>query len=75
VAHESNLSLKAAQMEVEQSDRERARLTRRHFGQDAANPLNHDLTLNTAELTIEVATEAVVAAVQQKLELPLIRSA
>ncbi len=75
VAHESNLSLKAAQVEVEQSDRERARLTRRHFGQDAANPLNHDLTLNTAELTIEAATEAVVAAVQQKLELPLIRSA
>ena len=74
VAHESNLSLKAAQMEVEQSDGERARLTRRRFGQDAANPLNHDLTLNTAELTIEAATEAVVAAVQQKLELPLIRS-
>jgi hypothetical protein len=74
VAREGNLSLKAARTEVEQSDAERARLTRRYFGQDAANPLNHDLTINTAELTIEAATDVVVAAVQQKLALPLIRT-
>ena len=74
VAHESKLSLNAARVEVEQSDRERARLMRRYFRQDAANPLNHDLTINTAELTIEAVTDIVVAAVQQKLALPLIRS-
>ena len=66
IASEEGLSLKAARVEVE-SDRERQGLARRHYRQDLRDPLSHDLTINTAELTIEAATEVVLAAVQQKL--------
>ncbi len=71
IASEGGMSLKAARVEVERSDRERARLSRRHFGQDSRDPLNHDVIINTAELTAEAATEVVVAAVQRKLALQL----
>lgn len=67
IAHEQHLSLPAARAQVETADRERARLVRRHFGEDVANPLGHDLTVNTAELSIEAAAEVVLTALQQKL--------
>jgi cytidylate kinase len=67
IASEEDSSLKAARVEVEKSDRERRALARRHFHQDVGNPLNQDLTVNTAELTVEAATEVVLAAVQRKL--------
>jgi cytidylate kinase len=67
IASEGDLSLKAARVEVESSDHERRTLARRHFKQDVGNPLNQDLTVNTAELTVEAATEVVLAAVQRKL--------
>ena len=67
IASEGDLSLKAARVEVESSDHERRTLARRHFQQDVGNPLNQDLTVNTAELTVEAATEVVLAAVQRKL--------
>jgi cytidylate kinase len=71
IASRENLSLKAARVEVESSNRERKTLIRRHFGHDSADPLNHDVTINTAELTIEVATEIVLTALQRKLEVQL----
>jgi hypothetical protein len=71
IASREDLSLKAARVEVESSDRERTRLARRQFGQNAADPLNNDLTINTAELTVEAATEVVLTALQRKLEVPL----
>ncbi len=71
IATEGSMSLKAARVEVEGSDRERARLTRRHFGQDSRDPLNYDVIINTAELTVEAAAGVVVAAVQRKLALQL----
>jgi cytidylate kinase len=67
IAHEQHLSLDAARAQVETADRERARLVRRHFGEDVADPLGHDLTVNTAELSIEAAAEVVLTALQQKL--------
>ncbi len=67
IAHEQHLSLPAARAQVETADRERARLVRRHFGEDVATPLGHDLTVNTAELSIEAAAEVVLTALQQKL--------
>ena len=69
IASRENLSLKAAKVVVESSDRERARLARRQFGQNVGDPLNQDVTINTAELTVEAATEVVVTALQQKLEV------
>jgi len=71
IASRENLSLKAARVEVERSDRERARLTRRQFGQNAGDPLNQDVTINTAELTVEAATEVVITALQRKLAVQL----
>jgi hypothetical protein len=71
IASEEDLSLKAARAEVERSDRERRALARRHFQQDISDPLNQDLTINTAELTVEAATEVVLAAVQRKLAVRL----
>ena len=71
IANRENSSLKAARVEVERSDRERARLARRQFGQTAPDPLNHDVTINTAELTVEAATEIVLTALQRKLGVPL----
>jgi cytidylate kinase len=67
IADQARLSLDAARVEVEKVDRERMKLARRQFGQNAADPLNHDLTINTAELDIEAAAEVVLAALQRKL--------
>ena len=71
IASRENLSLKAARSEIERSDRERARLASRDFGQSAADPLNYDLTINTAEFTLEAATELVLTALQRKLAVKL----
>jgi hypothetical protein len=71
IASRENLSLKAARLEVESSDRDRTKLARRQFGQNAGNPLNQDVTINTAELTVEAATEVVITALQRKLAVQL----
>jgi cytidylate kinase len=67
IASGDNLSLKAARAAVQKSDRERATLTRRHFGQNVADPANQDVIINSAELTVESATEIVLTALQRKL--------
>jgi hypothetical protein len=71
IASDEGLSLKAARVEVETSDRERRTLARRHYHQDLRDPLNQDLTINTAELTVEAATDVVMTAVQRKLAVRL----
>jgi cytidylate kinase len=71
IATEGSMTLKAARVEVERSDRERARFSRRHFGHDWHEALNYDVIINTAELTVEAATEVIVTAVQRKLALQL----
>ena len=68
-ASKNNLSLKAARIEVEKSDRERARLTRRDYGADRNDPLHYDLIINTAELSLEAAAEIVASSVRQKLNV------
>jgi cytidylate kinase len=67
IAADEGLSLKAARAKIESVDRGREHLVRRYFDQDVADPLNHDLTINTAELSLEQATEIVLAALRQKL--------
>jgi hypothetical protein len=69
IASENKMTLKAAQIEVEKSDVERASLTRRYYDQDMDDPLNSDILINTAELTVEAAAEIVVEAVRRKLGL------
>ena len=68
IAGKARLSLDAARVEVERTDRERVRLARRHFGgQNVADPLSHDVTINTAAINIEAAAEIVITALQRKL--------
>ena len=67
IALEQHLTPAAARAQVETADRDRAKLVHRHFGHDIADPLGHDLTINTAELSIEAAAEVVLTALQQKL--------
>ena len=55
---------RSREIQIDRSDRERARLASRDFGQSAADPLNYDVTINTAELTLEAATEVVLTALQ-----------
>ena len=71
IASRGNLSLKAARSEIQRSDRERMRLAKRDFGQSAADSLNYDVTINTAELTLEAATEVILTALQRKLAVKL----
>jgi len=67
IADKARLSLDAARVEVERTDRERVTLVRRHFGHDPADPLRYDLTINTAAMSVEAAAEVVITAIQRKL--------
>ena len=67
IADRERLSLPAARAEVEKSDRERAKSVRRHFGHDVADPLSHDVILNTGALSVEAAAEVIMTALQRKL--------
>jgi hypothetical protein len=67
IASEGGMDLKAARVAIENSDRERARVIRRYYDRDVHDPLNYDLLLNTAELTVEAAAEITVAAARRKL--------
>ena len=67
IASGERLSLEIARAKVETADRERASFVRRQFGGSVAEPLNHDLILNTAELTLDAAAEIVITALQRKL--------
>ena len=69
IASRENLSLRKARVEIERSDRERARLARREYGQTVADPLNHDVTINTAEMTVDAAADVVLTALQRKLAI------
>jgi cytidylate kinase len=67
VAGRDKLSWEAAQEKIESSDRARAQFVRHSFGKDWAEPLSHDLIINTAELTAEAAADVVLTALQRKL--------
>jgi cytidylate kinase len=67
IADKARLSLDAARVEVQRTDRQRVRLVRRQFGHNAADPLTYDLTINTAAINVEMAAEIVITALQRKL--------
>jgi hypothetical protein len=71
IADKARLSLEAARVEIERIDRERVKSVRRHFGHDVTDPLNHDLIINTAALSVEAAAGVVITAVQRKLGVPI----
>ena len=67
MADSERLSLAAARVEVERVDRERVKWVRRNLGHNVADPLSHDLTINTAEINVESAAGVVITALQRKL--------
>lgn len=73
IAHGENLSNKEARAAIAKADRERKNLARKHYRRDWADPLHHDLIINTAELTVPAVAEVVIASLKQKLGLSLRR--
>jgi cytidylate kinase len=67
MADSERLSLAAARVEVERVDRARVKWVRRNLGHNVADPLSHDLTINTAEINVEAAAGVVITALQRKL--------
>ena len=67
IAKRENLSVGRARDAIKKSDRERTRLAFKEYRSVVTDPLNYDVTINTAELTVEAATELVLTALQRKL--------
>jgi len=67
IAKAEGLAPDAAHGLVEKVDQERKDFIRSHFQQDACDPLNHDLVVNTGPLSVEGTAEIVLAALKQKL--------
>ena len=67
IANHENMSLDRARDAIKQSDRERTRLAFKEYRRIVTDPLNYDVTINTAELTVEDATGVVLNALQRKL--------
>jgi cytidylate kinase len=71
IASRENMSLERARVAIKKSDRERTRLAFKEYRKILTDPLNYDVTINTAELTVEDATEIVLKALQRKLAVKL----
>jgi hypothetical protein len=71
IANHENMSLDRARDAIKTSDRERTRLAFKQYRRIVTDPLNYDLTINTAELTVEDGAEVVMTALQRKLAVKL----
>ena len=71
LADKAHLSLGAARVEIERIDYERVKSVQRHFGRNVADPLSHDLTINTGAMNAEAAAEVILTALQRKLGVPI----
>ena len=71
IAKRENMSLDRARNAINKSDRERTRLAFKEYRKIVTDPLNYDVTINSAELTVEDATEIVLNALQRKLAVKL----
>lgn len=67
VAELENLTPAEARIKVKQVDTKRAAFLWKVFRKDASSPLNHDLVLNTGDISIESAAKIVLAALEEKL--------
>jgi uncharacterized NAD(P)/FAD-binding protein YdhS len=67
IAKHENLSLQRAREAIKKSDRERARLAFKEHRKIVTDPLNYDVIINTAALSVEDTTEIVLTALRRKL--------
>jgi cytidylate kinase len=70
LASEENLSLDQARARVKAADAERSAFIRHVFKKDAGSPLNHDIVINTGEISVESATQIVLGMLEKKLGIP-----
>jgi cytidylate kinase len=68
VAAEQNISIESALAQIQASDRHRRNYLKRHYQVNWADPDLYDLTLNTANLSIQAASAIIKQALIQKLE-------
>jgi hypothetical protein len=73
IADRENMRLDRARDAIKKSDRERTKLAFKEYRRVVTDPLNYDVTINTAELTVEDATEVVLTALQRKLKVQIKR--
>jgi cytidylate kinase len=71
IAARENISLQSARTAIKSSDAERARLARRDYRSNVSDPLASDLTINTADLSLEDTTDIVLTALQRKLKVQI----
>jgi hypothetical protein len=70
IAKRDGLSLAAARRKVQLVDSERAAFYRRHFNNDVADPLNFDLMLNTASLSVAQCADIVTHSFKRRFSGP-----
>ncbi len=62
VAHELDMAESEAQKMILKKDSERRSFSRKYFYADVTDPLNYDLVINTARMSIDAAVKSIVAA-------------
>jgi cytidylate kinase len=67
IAELGKLPLEQARSKASQIDSERGAFIWKTFRKDVGSPLNHDLIINTGEISIESATKLVLAVIEEKL--------
>ncbi|MDJ0831319.1 MAG: cytidylate kinase-like family protein [Desulfobacterales bacterium] len=67
VAGNFNVSLEDAKMRVLQTEADRKAFIRKYFHADIAAPINYDLVINTGQLTIEAAVEAIQSCIDAQM--------
>jgi cytidylate kinase len=67
LAIEENLSVEQARLRIKTADAERTGFIRNVFNQDATSALNHDIIINTGEISVESAAHIVVELLHKKL--------
>ncbi|HEV2320694.1 MAG TPA: cytidylate kinase-like family protein [Verrucomicrobiae bacterium] len=67
VAERRKMSLEEARLQVEAIDKQRVAFVWKIFKTDAGSPLNQDITINTAQLSIPAAVTLVLGALKERL--------
>jgi cytidylate kinase len=65
VARALDISESEAQKRILKNDSDRRSFSRKYFYADVSDPMNYDLVINTARLTIEAAVQSIIAALKQ----------
>jgi cytidylate kinase len=65
------LPVAEARAQIEKFDAEREAFARTWFQRESNSPLNYDLVLNTAELSLEAAADIAIGALENKLGVNL----